>query len=83
MTEPPKVSELAHDRAKTILQNSDLWSSPNAAKASAEALSLLGSVVVQFQPLEPKPEPVKVERPTKPEKTAKPAADEQPESADA
>lgn len=83
MTEPAKVSKLAHDRAKTILQNGDLWSSPNAAKASAEALQVLGSVIEQFQPLEPKPEPVKAEKPAKPEKTAKPAADEQPESADA
>lgn len=35
------ISQLALDRAKTILENSDFWSGPAAAKTSAEAVTVL------------------------------------------
>lgn len=35
------ISELALDRAKTILENSDFWSGPGSAKTSADAVTVL------------------------------------------
>jgi hypothetical protein len=46
------IARLAKDRAKTILENSDYWSSPGAAKTSAEAIHTLLSYRWQLQPAE-------------------------------
>jgi hypothetical protein len=69
MSEPVKCSFLIHDRAKTILQNSDMWSSASACKNSAETLNLLASghsaflaieaSEVKNKPVKPQPAPAK------------------------
>lgn len=56
------ISQLALDRAKTILENGDFWSGPTAAKTSAEAVTILRALGGDA----PKEEPVKVEKPAKP-----------------
>ncbi len=43
------IARLAKDRAKTILENSDYWSSPGAAKTSAEAIGTLLSYRWQLE----------------------------------
>ena len=58
------ISQLALDRAKTILENSDFWSGPAAAKTSAEAVTVLRALGGDA----PKEEPAKPEKPA-----AKPA----------
>lgn len=70
MSEPVKCSFLIHDRAKTILQNSDMWSSASACKNSAETLNALAqghsaflaieASEVKNKPVKPQPAPAKV-----------------------
>lgn len=52
------IAQLAKERAKTILENSDFWSGPGASKTSAEAVGTLLSYRWQ---LEPSPAPIATE----------------------
>ncbi len=67
------IARLAKDRAKTILENGDYWSSPGAAKTSAEAVGTLLSY--RWQLLEPAAppaeEPVSVVESPKPKRQPK------------
>ena len=56
------ISQLSLDRAKTILENSDFWSSPSSARTSAESVTILR--VLGGDPPKESP-PVKVEKPVK------------------
>ena len=38
------IAQLAKERAKTILENSDFWSGPGSAKTSAEAVTALVAI---------------------------------------
>lgn len=69
------ISQLALDRAKTILENPDFWGGPGAAKTSAETVTILRALGGDAPKETP---PAKVEKPA-PVKPA-PKADEQPES---
>jgi len=64
------ISQLALDRAKSILEVGDYWSSPGAAKTSAEAvtaLRALGGDPPKEEPAKPeKPAPVAAPAPVKP-----------------
>lgn len=63
------ISQLALDRAKTILENPDFWSSANTAKISSDAVGGLFSLGLKFIPFpETKEECAKPEKPA-----AKPA----------
>jgi len=53
------ISQLALDRAKTILENSDFWSGPGAANTSAQAVTVLRALGGD----PPKEEPTKAEKP--------------------
>jgi hypothetical protein len=58
MTEPTteeQIAKLAKDRAKTILENGDFWSSPGAANTSATAVTALVELVKQVSPLSRSP----------------------------
>jgi len=59
------ISQLALDRAKTILEIGDYWSSPGAARTSAEAITILRALGG---------DPPKESPPVKPEKPEKPSA---------
>lgn len=47
------IANLAKDRAKTILENSDFWSGPGSAKTSAEAVGTLLSYRWQLETVAP------------------------------
>jgi len=53
------ISQLALDRAKTILEIGDYWSSPGSARTSAEAVTILRALGGD----PPKEEPTKAEKP--------------------
>jgi len=87
------IARLAKDRAKTILENGDYWSSPGAAKTSAEAVSILigyeYSLLGRFRlspPLEVKPAPdaesPKPKRQPKESPTPAPVATDESDPAD-
>lgn len=67
------ISQLALDRAKTILENSDFWSGPGSAKTSADAVTVLRALGG-----DPPKEtyPVKAEKPAKVKEEPAPKADE-------
>jgi len=82
MSEPVKCSFLIHDRAKTILQNSDMWSSPAACKSSAETLNFLAeghSAFLAIETAEAKEKGMRVQL----ARESKPAKTNESESADA
>lgn len=66
------ISQLALDRAKTILENSDFWSGPGSAKTSAEAVTVLRALGGDA----PKEEPAKAEKPAPAPVKPAPKADE-------
>lgn len=67
------ISQLALDRAKTILENADFWGGPGAAKTSAETVTILRALGGDAPKDAP---PAKVEKAPKVKEEPAPKADE-------
>ena len=71
------ISQIALDRAKTILENSDFWSGPGSARTSAETVTILRALGGEPTKGEPaKAEKPIAEKPAKVKEEPAPKADE-------